>query len=505
MSSQSQPQSLPSALEPPLNRAAVRGPRDVVRALAAAEIPTITSIGLILVALLAITAIAAVIALRTRVSVGAVGWLYLLVVLPVTLRWGRRIGLTTAGGAAFLLLTFMTEPRGLPYTTNAIDIISLLLATGCIAVAVLLVHPLNAERPARDGVVAELIRSSTDVCLEATREGTIARWSAGAERLLGYEATQVLGKPLRMLLPQAQVGSLLAGRLTSASGERAPMYEIAARRSDGGTVDVSLMVSPMRADSGEGSVVLVLHDISIRKRVERAFREGDDILADAVTNLTNGLLILDQDGQVVLANAQAERLLSPTLDAGPRASFPDLFAPHYRLYPSQRWEEIARLPFRRLVALDTLDTTRGLSLELSRLDPQGAVHAVRYVLALRDATRELREARRRVPGEGRALPDGGIARPTAVLSDQQAGDVAELGCDRLRAQFQLTNRELEVLVLLTSGRSNQEIADALCITLNTAERHVANIYRKLHVRSRTHAAAYALQQGLIPSPQSESR
>jgi DNA-binding NarL/FixJ family response regulator len=89
----------------------------------------------------------------------------------------------------------------------------------------------------------------------------------------------------------------------------------------------------------------------------------------------------------------------------------------------------------------------------------------------------------------------------ATLSDRHAGNVVEADRDRLHAQLQLTNREIEVLRLLTSGRSNQEIADELCITLNTAERHVANIYRKLHVRSRTHAAAYALQHGLIPPPQ----
>ncbi len=61
----------------------------------------------------------------------------------------------------------------------------------------------------------------------------------------------------------------------------------------------------------------------------------------------------------------------------------------------------------------------------------------------------------------------------------------------------LTSRELEVLGLICEGYSNQEISDALVITLNTVKKHASNIYGKLGVRSRTRAAARAQELGLL--------
>jgi len=61
----------------------------------------------------------------------------------------------------------------------------------------------------------------------------------------------------------------------------------------------------------------------------------------------------------------------------------------------------------------------------------------------------------------------------------------------------LTNREQEVLLLIAEGKSNQEIADALFITLKTVKTHVPNILSKLEVEDRTQATIYAFKHGLI--------
>lgn len=61
----------------------------------------------------------------------------------------------------------------------------------------------------------------------------------------------------------------------------------------------------------------------------------------------------------------------------------------------------------------------------------------------------------------------------------------------------LTQREYEVLKLLVDGKSNNEIAQTLCISEHTAKAHVCNIIQKLVVDDRTQAAVKALKEGIV--------
>ena len=62
---------------------------------------------------------------------------------------------------------------------------------------------------------------------------------------------------------------------------------------------------------------------------------------------------------------------------------------------------------------------------------------------------------------------------------------------------ELTAREMEVLLLIADGYSNQEIADQLFITLKTVKTHVSNILAKLEVGDRTQATIYAFKHELV--------
>lgn len=66
-----------------------------------------------------------------------------------------------------------------------------------------------------------------------------------------------------------------------------------------------------------------------------------------------------------------------------------------------------------------------------------------------------------------------------------------------QAHDELTKREYEVLLLVSKGYTNQEIADELFITLKTVKTHVSNILSKLEVNDRTQATIYAYQHDLI--------
>ncbi len=70
----------------------------------------------------------------------------------------------------------------------------------------------------------------------------------------------------------------------------------------------------------------------------------------------------------------------------------------------------------------------------------------------------------------------------------------------------LTPREEEILVLLTQGYSNKEIADRLSVSFDTVRTHLRHVYEKLHVRSRTEAATkYLRTTGRIAAPGDASK
>jgi two-component system, NarL family, response regulator LiaR len=61
----------------------------------------------------------------------------------------------------------------------------------------------------------------------------------------------------------------------------------------------------------------------------------------------------------------------------------------------------------------------------------------------------------------------------------------------------LTEREMEVLKMVTKGLSNKDIAEGLCLSVRTVQGHLANIFNKLRVSSRTEAVVHALKEGWV--------
>jgi two-component system, NarL family, response regulator LiaR len=95
----------------------------------------------------------------------------------------------------------------------------------------------------------------------------------------------------------------------------------------------------------------------------------------------------------------------------------------------------------------------------------------------------------------------GVARGEAAMSRAMAARLLK-GLARQPQGVEatgdiLTDREIEVLKLVASGRSNPQIADELFITVNTVKSHLKNILAKLKLDNRTQVAAYAVQAGLV--------
>lgn len=98
----------------------------------------------------------------------------------------------------------------------------------------------------------------------------------------------------------------------------------------------------------------------------------------------------------------------------------------------------------------------------------------------------------------------GVARGEAAMTRTMAARLLKGVASHSASTDQeesLTEREIDVLQLLAQGASNPQIAEELCITVNTVKTHISHILAKLQLENRTQAATYAVQSGLIPSPE----
>jgi DNA-binding NarL/FixJ family response regulator len=105
-------------------------------------------------------------------------------------------------------------------------------------------------------------------------------------------------------------------------------------------------------------------------------------------------------------------------------------------------------------------------------------------------------AAQRVLDEARAICTPLDAKLALARADALAMALAARVTPRPIYPDGLTVREIAVLRLVAQGRSNQEIAEALSMSARTAERHISNIYGKIHAHGRAEATAYAFQHAL---------
>ena len=95
----------------------------------------------------------------------------------------------------------------------------------------------------------------------------------------------------------------------------------------------------------------------------------------------------------------------------------------------------------------------------------------------------------------KAIRDAVSGRST--LSPEAARVLIQATRPAAQPLFDLTEREREVLQLVIEGHSNQQIAEALFISIATVKAHISNILSKLQVSSRAEAIAYAIKHKLV--------
>jgi PAS domain S-box-containing protein len=117
--------------------------------------------------------------------------------------------------------------------------------------------------------LAAIVASSDDAIVSKTLDGVIVTWNEGAERIFGYTAEEVVGKPVTILIPPNNLDEepMILERLRR--GERIDHYQTVRRRKDGTLIDVSLSVSPIRNAAGNIiGAAKIARDISEARRMQ---------------------------------------------------------------------------------------------------------------------------------------------------------------------------------------------------------------------------------------------
>ena len=156
-----------------------------------------------------------------------------------------------------------------------------------------------------------IVDSSDDAIISKDLNGIIKTWNKGAERVFGYTADEVIGKPITILFPPEALDDEPQILARIRAGERIDHYETVRVRKGGQRIDISLTVSPIK--DGAGRVIgasKIVRDITEKKRAESIAKR----LEALVTSSDDAIISKDLNGIIQTWNKGAEKIFGYTAD-----------------------------------------------------------------------------------------------------------------------------------------------------------------------------------------------
>lgn len=153
--------------------------------------------------------------------------------------------------------------------------------------------------------LAAIVASSDDAIASKTLDGIVLTWNAGAERLFGYSAAEMIGKPMTTIIPEDRLieEDVILARVRR--GDSVEHMQTVRRRKDGSLVPISLTVSPICDEAGAiVGASKIARDITARIEAETAMAH----LAAIVESSDDAIVSKDLNGVVRTWNRGAERL-----------------------------------------------------------------------------------------------------------------------------------------------------------------------------------------------------
>ena len=158
----------------------------------------------------------------------------------------------------------------------------------------------------------EMIRQSAaifnlvhDAIINKSLDGTITHWNSAAEQIFGYSAAEIVGRPMKVLLPSDRFKEVDDILKRNSQGECVRALETVRLRKDGRLLDVSVSTSPILDSAGKiVGCSKILRDLTEFNRHKRQIEEQAALL----DKTQDAILIFDLDGRILFWNKGAERI-----------------------------------------------------------------------------------------------------------------------------------------------------------------------------------------------------
>ncbi|HTY11169.1 MAG TPA: PAS domain S-box protein [Bacteroidota bacterium] len=167
------------------------------------------------------------------------------------------------------------------------------------------------ESEAHARKLAAIVESSDDVIISKTLEGIITSWNRGAESIYGYSPSEVIGKPISILLPPGSSDDMEEILDKIKAGSKLVHYETVRQKKNGERIEMSLTISPIKDPDGRIVAASTIgRDITERNRAERLLRQSEDKFKTAFLTNPDAVNInrLD-DGMYVSINPGFTRIM----------------------------------------------------------------------------------------------------------------------------------------------------------------------------------------------------
>ena len=154
-----------------------------------------------------------------------------------------------------------------------------------------------------------IVDSSDDAIISKDLNGVITSWNKSAERLFGYTADEIVGRPVTLLIPPDRLDEEPKILDQLKRGERVDHFETIRVRKDGSRLHISLTISPIT--SGDGRIVgasKIARDITERKQAEVALRHRHAQFETLLNQSPLGVYLVDSDFRIREVNPLARPL-----------------------------------------------------------------------------------------------------------------------------------------------------------------------------------------------------